>query len=118
MYGPFLGMACNGFIPLCISVNLNNMYAIKTKWGESIANNYSNVLTMFVLVWFPLTMLYVIVAAHEKRRNDEDFKGKYKFLLSGIKTKTALSRSYYLFFVLRRFALIMTGLRLFYLPFI
>ena len=44
MFGPMLGVACNGFIPLCISVNLNNKYGIKSKWGENIANNYSNVI--------------------------------------------------------------------------
>lgn len=57
-------------------------------------------------------MLYVIFAANEKNQTNPYFNGRYKFLLSSIKTDTRLQRAYYLFFVLRRFSLIQIGMSL------
>ena len=87
MHGPLLAIACNAFIPLCVSVNLNNKNEIKTKWGENFANSYSNVIQFYIFAWFPIIMLFVMFSS-ERKRNGEDFKTKYKFLVRGIKTRT------------------------------
>ena len=59
-YGPFLSLACNAFIPIVISIHLNEAHEVDTLWGEASANIYTNVLEIYVFVWFPCAMLYVI----------------------------------------------------------
>ena len=73
IFGPFLGIAFNAFIPICIATNLNTGNFLSTKSGEKIGNIFGVYLWVFAFVWFPLTMLYVIFAG-PKKQNDPDFK--------------------------------------------
>ena len=61
-FGPFLALACNGFIPICISIELNNEHQVSTLWGEKSANFCTRILQAYVFVWFPISMLYVIAS--------------------------------------------------------
>ena len=88
-FGPFLSLATNGFIPVCISIKLNDMKNLDTTWGEHSANMYSDVLKLYIFVWFPIVMLYVVFTGSPKNQ-DLTFKRRYKFLLSGIRTETKL----------------------------
>ena len=88
-FGPFLALATNGFIPVCISIKLNDMKNLDTTWGEHSANMYSDVLKLYIFVWFPIVMLYVVFTGSPKNQ-DLTFKRRYKFLLSGIRTETKL----------------------------
>ena len=61
-FGPFLGLAVNGFIPICIATSLNRYHLLRTTPGELYANIFALYLFVFIFVWLPLVMLYVIFA--------------------------------------------------------
>ena len=114
-WGPLLGFCFRGFIPLCIATNLNLRYPLFTTWGEILAFIWAVFLSAVIYVWFPFKMLKVINSDESTRMNPE-FKKMYGFLYNNIRNDTKGQRMFFLLFVLRRFALIMTAIELVHHP--
>ena len=103
VYSPFLALAYNGFIPISLSINLNNQHNLYTHNGEVLAHWYSNLLMFYIYLWFPLVILYVIF---RKDQRDKLYQNKYGYLLKQIKSEKKFQRTYFMFFIIRRFVLI------------
>ena len=114
-WGPLLGFCYRGFLPLCISTQLNYGWPLLTTSGEMIAYAWSLFLSVVIYIWFPLTMIYVISVPKE-RLLEPRFKTKYGFLFNGIRTDTVGQRCYFLVFILRRYTLIMMAMHMMEFP--
>lgn len=62
-WGPLLGFCYRGFIPLCISTQLNWAMPMYTTTGEFIALCWTVFLSCIIYIWLPITMLRVILAS-------------------------------------------------------
>lgn len=86
-WGPVLGFCFNGFIPLCVSTQLAIRYSSFTTSGEVIAMIWMTFHACILYIWFPYTMIRVIMVPKEKLLEPE-FKGKYGFLFNAINQDT------------------------------
>jgi len=111
MWGPLLGFCYRGFIPLCISTQINIRQPLFTSSGETIGLVWASLLCCIIYIWFPLTMIYV-VSVPKAKLLEPKFKQMYGFLFTTIKNETRGQRSYFLTFIARRFILIMVALDL------
>jgi hypothetical protein len=117
-FSPFLGMSFRLFIPMLISSYLNLKYQLHNEnnyLGDMLSDYYAMLILLLVAGFFPITMLYVaLVPVGWLYRTD--FKRKWSFLYNSIKTETFMQRTYYFMFILRRAALVFTGIMLFNYP--
>lgn len=106
------------FIPMLIASYLNLKYQLyhdNNYFGDKIADYYAMFIFSMVAGFFPIAMLYVALVP-ERWLHWPDFKKKWGFLYSGIKTENFMQRTYYFMFILRRAALIFTGIFLYNYP--
>ena len=61
----------------------------------------------YIYLWFPLVILYVIF---RKDQSDKLYQYKYGYLLKQIKSEKMFQRTYFMFFIIRRFVLIQSVL--------
>ena len=59
-FGPFLALAYNAFIPICLAIDLNHWHDLHTHNGETLAHLFTDMLMIYLYWWFPCVILYVI----------------------------------------------------------
>ena len=111
-FAPFLGIGFRLFIPMSISSYLNMNYQLiddKGYIGDIVSDYFAILIAILVCVWFPISMIYVALVP-KKWLSRPDFKQKWGFLFTSIKTDNFMQRAYFLMFIFRRAVLVFTGL--------